>query len=298
MRTWLITGGVRGLGRALTLRALTAGDAVVATVRGDHTLPPHERLTVVPLDVRDRTASFAVVEDAASGMGSLHVLVNNAGYGLVGAIQEASENDAREIIETNLLGPLWLSQAAVPIMRAQGRGHIVQISTVGAVGTMPTMGLYNSSKWGLEAFSEAMAAEVREFGIRVSLIEPGALDTEWAGSSMRLSEPLPVYDGLRSRLFGTPEVPWPWSGESMGGTNPDDAADAIFRQIRDGSDDGLRVLVGEDSPGRVRTAFAQRRKDNVRDPRFRGHVRPTRLAAPHPPPAPRTPAHPGSRWSA
>lgn len=268
MRTWLITGGARGLGRALTLRALTAGDAVVATVRGDHALPTHQHLTVVPLDVRDRTAAFAVVEDAASRMGSLDVLVNNAGYGLIGAAEEVSEDDARAIIETNLLGPLWLSQAAIPVMRAQGGGHIVQISTVGAVGTMPSMGLYNSSKWGLEAFTEAMAAEVREFGIRVSLIEPGALDTEWAGSSMRFSESLPAYDALRTRLFGTAEVPWPATGESTGGTNPDDAADAIIRSIRDEGDDRLRVLVGDDAPGQVHAALAQRREDYARDPRF------------------------------
>ena len=165
-------------------------------------------------------------------------------------------------------GSVRLSQAASPFMCAQGGGHIVQISTVGAVGTMPTMGLYNSSKWGLEAFSEAMAAEVREFGIRVSLIEPGALDTESAGSSMRFSEPLPVYDGLRSRLFGTAEVPWPSTGESTGGTNPDDAADAIFRHIHDGGDDRLRVLIGDDAPEQVHAALARRRDEYARDPRF------------------------------
>lgn len=267
-RTWMITGGNRGLGRALTMRALAAGDTVVATVRGDHTLPAHDRLTVLALDVRDRTAALEVVDAAASRMGSIDVLVNNAGYGLIGAAEEVSEDEARAIVETNMLGPLWLCQAAVPIMRARGAGHIVQISTVGAVGTMPLLGLYNSSKWGLEAFSEAMAAEVREFGIRVSLIQPGALDTDWAGASMRFSSPLPIYDGLRTRLFGTTEVPWPTPDEPTGGTTPDDAAHAILHHICDEEDERLRVLVGDDAPAQVGSALAQRQDDYARDPRY------------------------------
>lgn len=153
-------------------------------------------------------------------------------------------------------------------MRAQGTGHIVQISTVGAVGTMPLLGLYNASKWALEGFSEALAAEVRSFGIRVSLIEPGALDTDWAGGSMRFGHPLPEYDTLRAQLFGTTEVPWPPTGESAGGTHPDDAADAIFRRVCDGDDDRLRVLVGEDAPAQVSAALSERRRDYARDTRF------------------------------
>jgi len=266
--TWMITGGNRGLGRALTMRALAAGHAVVATARGDHSLPDHDRLTVLPLDVRDRAAAFRAVDAAAARMGSLDVLVNNAGYGLIGATEEASEDDARAILDTNLLGPLWLSQAAIPIMRAQGAGHIVQISTVGAVGTMPMLGLYNTSKWGLEAFSEAMAGEVQQFGIRVSLIEPGALDTDWAGGSMRFTSPLPAYDSLRTQLFGTAEVPWPATGEPAGGTAPDAAADAIFAHVSDRDDDRLRVLVGDDAPEQVHAALSLRRQDYARDPRY------------------------------
>lgn len=263
----MITGGSRGLGRALTLAALEAGHAVVATVRGDHTLPDHERLTVMQLDVRDRAAARDAVERAVGVLGSIDVLVNNAGYGVIGATEEASEEDARAIVDTNLLGPLWLSQAVIPIMRSQGRGHIVQISTVGAVGTMPMLGLYNSTKWGLEAFSEAMAAEVERFGIRVSLIEPGALDTEWAGSSMRFSSPLVAYDEQRIALFGTAEVPWP-AGESGGGTTPEDAARAILARVAATDDPRLRVLVGDDAPAQVAAALDLRRKDYALDPRF------------------------------
>lgn len=266
-QTWMITGGNRGLGRALTLAALDAGHSVVATVRGEHSLPEHRSLTVQALDVRDRSAAREAVELAAVQLGRIDVLVNNAGYGLIGAIEEASEEDARAIIDTNLLGPLWLSQAVIPIMRGQGGGHIVQISTVGAVGTMPMLGLYNSSKWGLEAFSEAMAAEVQQFGIRVSLIEPGALDTDWAGGSMRFSAPANFYDDLRTDLFGTAEIPWP-HGESGGGMTPEDAATAILARIEATDDKRLRVLVGDDAPAQVRAALDLRHKDYALDPRF------------------------------
>ncbi|WP_460516954.1 SDR family NAD(P)-dependent oxidoreductase [Humibacter antri] len=266
-QTWMITGANRGLGRALTLRALDAGHAVVATVRGEHSLPVHERLTVLTLDVRDRRAGHDAVELAAARLGRIDVLVNNAGHGLIGAVEEASEEDARAIFDTNLLGPFWLSQAAIPIMRGQGSGHIVQISTVGAVGTMPMLGLYNATKWGLEAFSEAMAAEVQRFGIRVSLIEPGALDTDWAGASMRFSAPVNAYDALRSEMFGTAEVPWP-QGESAGGTTPEDAATVILASVAATDDHRLRVLVGDDAPAQVRAALDLRHEDYARDPRF------------------------------
>lgn len=263
----MITGAGRGLGRALTGAALDAGHAVVATVRGDHVLPRHERLTVMTLDVRDRAAARDTVYRAAEQLGRIDVLVNNAGYGLIGAVEEVSEEDVRAVIDTNLLGPLWLSQAVVPIMREQGGGHIVQISTVGAIGTMPMLGLYNSTKWGLEAFSEAMAAEIEQFGIRVSLIEPGALDTEWAGSSMRFSAPQRAYDEQRVELFGTAEAPWP-AGESAGGTTPQQAAAAILARVAETDDPRLRVLVGDDAPAQVAAALDARQRDYALDPRF------------------------------
>lgn len=267
-QTWMITGANRGLGRALVDAVLNAGHNVVGTVRGENVLPDHDRLTVVNLDVRDRSAAQATVQRAVELWGRVDVLVNNAGYGLIGAIEEATEEDARSIFDTNLFGPLWLSQAVVPVMRDQGSGHIVQISTVGAVGTMPMLGLYNSTKWGLEAFSEAMAAEVARFGIRVSLIEPGSLDTEWAGGSMRFSEPLDVYEAQRMEMFGTTEVPWPSLGESAGGTAPSDAATAILERVAASDDLRLRVLVGDDAPGQVRQALELRQQDYSRDPRY------------------------------
>ncbi|MBD8533999.1 SDR family NAD(P)-dependent oxidoreductase [Plantibacter sp. CFBP 13570] len=269
----MITGANRGLGRALVDAALEAGHVVVATVRGERALPERDRLTVLNLDVRDHSAAQATVLRAADMLGSIDVLVNNAGYGLVGAIEEATEEDARAIIDTNLLGPLWLSQAVIPIMRRQGAGHIVQISSVGAVGTMPMLGLYNSTKWGLEAFSEAMAAEVERFGIRVSLIEPGALATDWAGGSMRFSSPLDDYDAQRIELFATATVPWPSQHDPAGGTAPRDAAEVILERVAAADDRRLRVLIGDDAPLQVRQALDLRLEDYARDPRYEGTAR-------------------------
>jgi NAD(P)-dependent dehydrogenase (short-subunit alcohol dehydrogenase family) len=270
-QTWIITGAGRGLGRALTLAALEAGHTVLATVRDesqlDQLVTEHPRLTVAKLDVRDADAAEEVVGRAIALTGRLDVLVNNAGYGLVGTIEEASASEVRSIVDTNLLGPLWLSRAAIPVMRERGGGHIVQISTVGAVGTMPTLGLYNASKWGLEAFSEAMAAEVHRFGIRVSIIEPGALDTDWAGPSMRFSAPREVYDDLRTELFGSPEVPWPAS-PSGEGTPAGTAASTILAHVADHDDRRLRVLIGEDAVEQVRAALDLRHQDYALDPRY------------------------------
>lgn len=263
-RTWLITGANRGLGRALVDAVLASGDRVIATVRGAHDLPAHEHLLVERLDVRHRDAARAIVARAER----LDVLVNNAGFGLIGAVEEVSEAEAREILDTDLLGALWLTQAAIPGMRTRGSGHIVQISTVGAVGTMPAFGLYNAAKWGLEGFSEALAGEVQDFGIRVTIVEPDGLDTEWATSSMRFSTPLPEYDALRTRLFGTPEVPWPDTGEPAGGTSPTEAAAAILAHVRDADDTRLRLLVGADAAGQVAAALGLRQQDYARDPRY------------------------------
>lgn len=266
-QVWMVTGAARGLGRALTLSALSEGHTVVATVRGEHTLPRHERLHVRRLDVRDHAVARGVVDAAASELGRLDVLVNNAGYGLIGAVEEVEESEARDLLDTDLLGPLWLSQAAVPVMRDQGEGHIVQISTVGAVGTMPTLGLYNAAKWGLEGWTEAMAAEIAPFGIRTTIVQPGAIDTDWAAGSMRFATPVPEYDDLRTSLFGTAEVPWPASGTS-GGTSPATIAAAVLAHVADRNDHRLRLLVGDDAPEQVRTALDKRIEDYCLDPQW------------------------------
>jgi NAD(P)-dependent dehydrogenase (short-subunit alcohol dehydrogenase family) len=289
---WLVTGAGRGLGRALVEAVLDGGDRVVAGVRRTDALVElverhGDRLLVVRHDVRDRSEAFAAVAAAVERFGRLDVVVNNAGYGLVGTIEEVSAAEAEDIVATDLFGALWTTQAALPQLRAQGRGHIVQISTVGAVGTMPSLGLYNAAKWGLEGFSEALAAEVAGFGIRVTIAEVGGVDTDWAGPSMRFASPIGAYDELRTALFGTAEVPWPAASgadavpevsgdpepdaaaaeDDGAGATPAEAAAAIVAHVR-AADGPLRLLVGEDAPVHVAAALALRRDDYARDGRF------------------------------
>ena len=125
--------------------------------------------------------------------GRLDVVVNNAGYGQFGMIEELSEAELRDQIETNLFGALWVTQAALPLLRAQGSGHFLQVSSIGGISAFPNVGAYHASKWGLEGFSQALAAEVGGFGIHVTLIEPGGFSTDWGGAS---SQTRPTHGGL------------------------------------------------------------------------------------------------------
>lgn len=272
---WFITGASRGLGRAFAKAALEAGERVVATARHVDALADlhaayPDSATVLPLDVRDRSAVFATVQQAVAVCGQLDVVVNNAGYGLVGAVEEVTESDARAICDTNFFGALWVTQAVLPHLRARRSGHIVQISTVGGVGTMPMMGLYNASKWALEAFSEALAREVEAFGIRVTIAELGGFATDWAWSSMKFSPLSPPYDELRQLIFGTTQLPWDMSKQAPDPSegDPADAARALLEHIKGKPGGALRLLVGTDAPAHVRSALERRRDDYQLDARF------------------------------
>src|SRR6202008_2665139 len=202
-KTWFITGTSRGFGREWTKAALERGDRVAATARDPSTLDDlkaehGDALLPLTLDVTNREAAFTAVARAHEHFGRLDIVVNNAGYGHFGMVEEISEQEARAQIETNLFGALWVTQAALPILRTQGRGHIVQVSSIGGISAFPTVGIYHASKWGLEGFSQALAAEVRDFGIHVTLIEPGGFSTDWAGDSARHSEPIAAYDEGRA----------------------------------------------------------------------------------------------------
>jgi NAD(P)-dependent dehydrogenase (short-subunit alcohol dehydrogenase family) len=202
-RTWLITGTSRGFGRAWAEAALARGDRVAGTARDtsatdDLAATYPSAFLALKLDVTDRAAVFAAVEQAHGHFGELDIVVNNAGYGHFGMIEEATEREARAQVETNLFGALWVTQAALPYLRARGAGHIIQVSSIGGITAFPTLGIYHASKWGLEGFSQALAQEVRPFGINVTLIEPGGFSTDWAGASAELSEPIHAYDELRA----------------------------------------------------------------------------------------------------
>ncbi|MEV6275669.1 SDR family NAD(P)-dependent oxidoreductase [Nocardia sp. NPDC051832] len=287
-RTWFITGANRGLGRAFTTAALAQGDRVVATARDPKTMDDlqHERLTVLPLDVRDRATVIDTVNAAFDKVGTIDVLVNNAGYGLVGAVEELTEAEIRDQMDTNFYGALWVSQAAVPHLRAQGSGHIVQISTVGAVGSLPLFSLYNASKWALEGFSASLADELRPFGIHVTLAQMGGFDTDWAKSSMKFGTELPAYTAQREALFGMPDY---WGSLVQADSTPAEpagadstAADSAAESTEPGpevaaaailelvamSNPPVRKVVGPGAHQMVTMALDARRLDYQTDPEF------------------------------
>src|ERR1700712_197304 len=166
-KNWFITGTSRGFGREWAIAALDRGDKVAATARNIESLSDlvdkyGENLLPLELDVTDREADFAAVARAHDVFGSLDVVINNAGFGQFGMIEELSEAEARDQFETNVFGALWITQAALPFLRAQGSGHIVQVSSIGGISAFPTVGMYHASKWGLEGFSQALAQEVAD----------------------------------------------------------------------------------------------------------------------------------------
>lgn len=205
MKHWLITGANRGLGRAFAVAALERGDKVAVTARiadslqdlvarfGDHCIP-------LTLDVTDRAACFAVVGQAKSRLGRLDVVVNNAGYGLFGMVEELTEAQLRQQMEVNFFGLFHMTQAVLPVLREQASGHIIQISTIGGVVTFPGLGGYHASKWAVEGLSDALAQEVAGHGIKVTLVEPGPYATDWAGASATHAMPIADYDAVRATL--------------------------------------------------------------------------------------------------
>src|SRR5215210_7257785 len=203
-KTWFITGASRRFGREWAEAALERGDKVAATARDPHTLDDltatyGDAVLPLKLDVNDRQADVAAVQQAAEHFGRLDVVVNNAGYGHFGMVEELSEEEARAQLETNLFGALWVTQAALPYLREQGSGHILQVSSIGGISAFPGIGMYHASKWALEGLSQALAQEVAAFGIKVTLIEPAAYDTDWGGSSARHATLLPAYDAVRKQ---------------------------------------------------------------------------------------------------
>jgi NAD(P)-dependent dehydrogenase (short-subunit alcohol dehydrogenase family) len=257
-RTWFITGTSRGFGREWAFAALERGDRVVGTARNpssmDDIAAEHGRDRFLPLqlDVTDRGAAFDAVRTAHDHFGELDIVVNNAGYGHFGTIEELTEMEARDQIETNLFGALWVTQAALPILREQRRGHLLQVSSIGGISAFPTVGIYHASKWGLEGFSQALAQEVRDFGIHVTLIEPGGFSTDWAGDSARHSEPIAAYDEVRA------ERQRRWSGNAPG--DPVSSAAAVLRVV-DADPPPLRCFFGKSPLATAEADYASRLKN-------------------------------------
>lgn len=206
-KTWFITGASKGFGREWAEPAPERGDRVAVTSRSESAfddLVEKYGDAVLPLraDVADRTAAFEAMQRAIDTFGALDVVINNAGYGLFGMTEEVTERQARDQIEINVFGALWVTQAALPHLRARGSGHIIQVSSIGGVTSLPGLGLYHASKFALEGFTASLAAEVKGFGIRVTLVEPAGYATEWAGPSAVRTDRLPAYDDFRAAMTG------------------------------------------------------------------------------------------------
>jgi NAD(P)-dependent dehydrogenase (short-subunit alcohol dehydrogenase family) len=255
-KNWFITGTSRGFGREWAIAALERGDRVAATARNLDSLTDlaekyGDKLLPLELDVTDREADFAAVARAHDVFGGLDIVINNAGYGQFGLIEELSEKDVRDQLETNLFGAFWITQASLPFMRAQGSGHILQVSSIGGVSAFPGVGAYHASKWALEGFSQALAAEVKPFGIKVTLIEPGGFNTDWAGDSAKHATPLSDYDDLRAKLNATRGVTATVRG------NPEATGVAILK-IVDATEPPLRIFLGKTPLPTVKADYAGR----------------------------------------
>jgi NAD(P)-dependent dehydrogenase (short-subunit alcohol dehydrogenase family) len=253
-KVWFITGTSKGFGRVWAEAALARGDRVAAKARRVETLAPlveryGNQVAAIALDVTDKAAVGAAIQQAHANFGRLDVVINNAGYGLFGAIEEVSEAEARAQIETNLFGALWVTQAALPIMRAQGSGHIIQVSSIGGVNAFPTVGLYHASKWGLEGFSQSLAAEVAGFGIKVTIVEPGGFATDWGGPSAQRATQMQAYDGARAAIAGFRSTNIPG--------DPDATGPAILKVV-DAKDPPLRIFFGSSGLPMTRAEYARR----------------------------------------
>lgn len=197
-KTWFITGTSSGLGRHLTEQLLARGDRVAATLRrpevlDELTAPAGVRLWVRRLDVTDSAEVHTVLDDAFADLGEIDVIVNNAGYGVFAAVEEASDEQIRRVIDTNLTGSINVIRAALPHLRAQGHGRIVQVSTAGGQTTYPNFSYYHASKWGIEGFCETIAKEIAPFGIGLTIVEPGATATGF-GAALDSAPVMPEYD--------------------------------------------------------------------------------------------------------
>lgn len=257
-RVWLITGTSSGFGRALVLAALEAGDRVVATARNADV---HSELVsqfpgavrVLALDVTRPSEVRAVVSEACAVWGRLDVVVNNAGYGLVGALEEYSDDQIERNLTTNLMGPVHVMRAVLPILRAQRSGHLINLSAAAAISNYPGFSIYGGAKAALEAITESLRLELSQLGIRVTLVEPGPIRTEFISRSLdRGAGKIPDYQGSSGRFLGFLEKV---DGKQPG--DPGRAAAAIVRVVH-GDKAPLRLVLGKYAVDKTRKMLASR----------------------------------------
>ncbi len=235
-KVWFVTGSSRGLGRQFVEAALSRGDKVAATARNSATLKDlvatyGDAVLPLDMDVTDRAAVFEGVRRAEEHFGRLDVVVNNAGYAPIGAVEELAEQQLRDVLETNVFGALRVVQAALPYLRRQGSGHIIQMSSMAGLFAAPLGGGYHASKWALEGLNDSLAQEVGEFGIKVTVVAPGGFATRRGGE-----KPDPLSDG-----------------------DPAAAAQALL-EIVDSANPPLRVFFGPQSYQIIQKVYADRLK--------------------------------------
>lgn len=254
-KVWFITGSSRGFGRIWTEAALERGDRVVATARklgsiSDLRDKYGEKVLTLALDVTKTDQVKAVLEQGYNHFGRLDVILNNAGYSLVGTIEEAGLDDVRALYETNVFGTLSVIQAALPLLRKQGSGHILGVSSSLGLESMPVIGYYCSTKWAFEAIHESLAAEVRSFGIKVTLIEPGAYATEFGSpESLKMVNGLDIYTDFKGQFVQ--------GLRNLERGNPNATPEAIFKVV-DVEQPPLRLFLGNQTLPSVRKVYDER----------------------------------------
>jgi len=256
-KVWFITGTSRGFGRVWTEAALERGDKVAATARNVDSISDFkdkygDNVLILPLDVTQPAQVENAVKSAHEYFGRLDIVINNAGYSLVGTVEEAKTDEIRAMYETNILGPVSVIQAVLPIMREQGFGHILGTSSSLGHYVVPLIGYYCSSKWAFEAIYESLAVEVKSFGINVTIIEPGAYATEFGSeNSLKFSESLPQYEPIRNMVFE--------NLSKLERGNPNATATAVLKLV-DAEQPPLRMFLGSHNLDEIRQAYSDRIK--------------------------------------
>jgi NAD(P)-dependent dehydrogenase (short-subunit alcohol dehydrogenase family) len=252
-RVWFITGISRGFGRELAMAALTDGDSVIGTTRTGESDLSSNQLSVLRLDVSRAEDVSAVVTKAWTIHGRIDIVVNNAGFGLLGAVEEVDEAEARTVFDTNFFGTFCVIHAALPLLRAQSRGHILNVSSIGGFSGTPGYGLYNASKFAVEGLSEALSQELKPFGVHVTIIEPGSFRTGFlSGNSLQRSRRvIAAYASTSGKTRATAEAR---DGRQAG--NPALGAKAIISVTR-AAKPPLRFVLGADALERVHVKLAQ-----------------------------------------
>ncbi|MFN4315179.1 MAG: SDR family NAD(P)-dependent oxidoreductase [Chitinophagaceae bacterium] len=254
-KIWFITGASRGFGRIWTEAALQRGDRVVATARRLESIASlneqfGDRVLTLELDVTNAVKAREAIQKAYAQFGSIDIVLNNAGYSLVGTIEEASAEDIKAMYDTNIFGAVNVIQAALPILRKQGHGHILGTSSNLGHVTLPVIGYYASSKWAFEAIHESLALEVKEFGIKVTIIEPGAYATEFGSpQSLKFAAGMAIYDDFKNNFYQ--------KLQNLDRGKPEATPPALFAAV-DAKNPPLRLSLGSHNLQWVREEYAGR----------------------------------------